>query len=130
MTRLLAIIGSSPAVSNRPSDTRHDGVAVTVPGSLVGCFEDRGDLFAGQVAQDGLVKTFAGDGQHSLRDREGGGVANGRVAHEGADRDQPGVAGADAVAALAFDARGSPARAGRPGPPAVGPTGACRCVGR
>ncbi|HEY5149758.1 MAG TPA: hypothetical protein VIJ23_08035 [Mycobacterium sp.] len=80
----------------------HDGITVTVPGASVGCVQDRGDLCTGQVAQDGPIETLAGDGQHSLRDREGRGVADGRVAHKGVDRGQPGIAGADAVAALGF----------------------------
>src|SRR5664279_996238 len=79
------------------------GVAVPAPGGTVGCGEDRGDLFAGEIAEDGPVEPFGGDRQHPSGDRQRGRVAEGRVSHERVDRGQPGVAGPGSVAAVVLE---------------------------
>ena len=80
-----------------------DRVAVPAPGAAVGGGEDRGDLFAGEVAEHGPVEPFGRDGQHSGGDRQRGRVTDRGVAHEGVDRGKPGVAGAGAVAAFGLE---------------------------
>ena len=80
-----------------------DRVAPSAPGAAVGCGQDRGDLFAGQVAEHRPVEAFGRDGQHACGDRQRGRVADGGVAHERVDRGQPGVAGAGAVAAVGLE---------------------------
>ena len=55
------------------------------------------DFVGGEERDDRLLKALAGDGQHALDDRRVGRLAQGGVAEQGADRDEPGVAGPDAV---------------------------------
>jgi hypothetical protein len=81
----------------------HDRVAVSAPGAAVRGCEDGGDLVWGQVSEDRLVQALGGDREDPLGDRHGGRVAEAGVVHEGVDRGQSGVAGADAVAAAGLE---------------------------
>ena len=52
-----------------------DGVALAAPGGSVGSVDDRGDLLAGQVAEDGPVEAFDGNREAALRDGQQGRLA-------------------------------------------------------
>jgi hypothetical protein len=81
----------------------HHRVALATPGGPVRGGEQGFDLLAREEAEDGAVEPLGRDGADALGDGERGGVADGRVAHEGADGGKAQVAGARGVAALALE---------------------------
>ena len=80
-----------------------DGVALPAPGGPVGRVDDRRDLVAGQVAEDGPVEALDGNREDALRDGQQGWLAQRGVAHEGPDGGEPEVAGARRVAAVGLE---------------------------
>jgi hypothetical protein len=44
-------------------------IALSAPGSPVGCIEQRLHFIARQKLQNGPIEAFAGDGEHALCDR-------------------------------------------------------------
>ena len=77
-------------------------VASPGPGAAVGRRQQRGDLFLGEVGDQGPVEAFGWDRQHPLDDRGVLRVAQRGVAEQRVNGRQPGVAGPDAVAAVGF----------------------------
>jgi hypothetical protein len=73
-------------------DGEEDGVALPAPRRAVGSSEDGVDLVAGEVAEDGLVDALGRDRENALRDGKCGGVPEGGVAQEGADRREAEIA--------------------------------------
>ena len=118
-------------------------VAAAVPGLPVGGGEQRVCFLGGEVADDGALAAAGRDGQ-DLADHGGVlGCPRGRVAEQGVDRGQPGVAGGAAVPALFFqvlqeraDQRGVEVGEAEPAGRLAGPAparrraGACTCRGR
>ena len=80
-----------------------DGVALPAPSGPVGRVDDRGDLVAGQVAEDGPVEALDGNREDALRDGQQGRLAQRGVAHEGPDGGEPEVAGARGIAASGLE---------------------------
>ncbi|HLG07266.1 MAG TPA: hypothetical protein VI409_01195 [Gaiellaceae bacterium] len=78
-------------------------VAAADPGGLVGGGEQRVDLGLGEVGDQRAVEAFGRHREHALDDGGVLGVAQRGEAKQGVDRCEPGVAGADAVTALAFE---------------------------
>jgi hypothetical protein len=102
---MLPAVRAVSSETRRPGDdgeVEHGVVAAAGAGRAVGGGEQGGGLVLGEPGDQGLVGALGGDGQDT--GDEGGvlGVAQCRVAESGVDRGEPGVAGADAVAAVFF----------------------------
>ena len=80
-----------------------DGVALSAPGGPVGGVDDRRDLLAGEVAEDGPVDTFDGNRKDALCDGQQGWLAQRGVAQEGPDGGETEVARARRIAALCLE---------------------------
>ena len=78
-------------------EREHGVVAPAGAGVLVAGGQHRVGLVRGEVGDGSAVTALAGDGQDPLDQRAVLGMAQGRVAEEGVDRREPGVAGSDAV---------------------------------
>jgi hypothetical protein len=77
-------------------------VAAAGAGAAVGDGEQGLDLAGGEPGDQGFAVPFGRDGEHAGDERGVAGFAQGGVGEQGADRGQPGVAGAGAVAAGGF----------------------------
>ena len=82
---------------------QHRVVAAAGPGRAVGSGEQRVDLVLVEERDCGSVRALRRDRQYPLDVMEVFGVSEGGVSEQRVDRCQAGVAGADAVAALALE---------------------------